>query len=63
MAEKALQCGPSAMVLQKILIARWMDFHLSDAAEEGIQSFRECYQTPEPKEGMKAFLEKRKPKY
>ena len=63
MAEKALQCGPTAMVLQKKLIAQWMDLHLSDAAEAGIRAFRECYQTPEPKEGMKAFLEKRKPKY
>jgi enoyl-CoA hydratase/carnithine racemase len=63
MAEKALQCGPSAMVLQKKLIAQWMELRLSDAAEAGIRSFRECYKTPEPKEGMKAFLEKRKPKY
>ena len=63
MAEKALQCGPAAMVLQKKLIARWMDLGLSDAAEAGIQTFRECYETPEPREGMKAFLEKRKPNY
>jgi enoyl-CoA hydratase/carnithine racemase len=63
MAEKVLQCGPTAMVLQKKLIAQWMDLSLSDAAEAGIRTFRECYKTPEPKEGMKAFLEKRKPRY
>jgi len=63
MAEKALQCGPTALVLQKKLIGQWMDLHLSDAAEAGIRAFRECYQTREPQEGMKAFLEKRKPKY
>jgi enoyl-CoA hydratase len=63
MAEKSLQCGPTAMVLQKKLISQWMDLHLSDAAEAGIRAFRECYQTREPQEGMKAFLEKRKPKY
>jgi len=63
MAEKALQCGPTAMVLQKKLIAQWMDLSLSDAAEAGIRAFRDTYKTGEPKEGMKAFLEKRKPKY
>ncbi len=63
MAGKALQCGPTAMVLQKKLIGQWMDLHLSDAAEAGIRSFREGYKTQEPHEGMKAFLEKRKPKY
>ena len=63
MAEKALQCGPTAMVQQKKLIAQWMDLSLSDAAEAGIRAFRECYKTAEPGEGMKAFLEKRKPKY
>jgi enoyl-CoA hydratase len=62
-AEKALQCGPTAMVLQKKLIAQWMDLSLSDAVEAGIRAFRECYQTAEPNEGMKAFLEKRKPNY
>jgi enoyl-CoA hydratase len=63
MAEKVFQCGPTAMVLQKKLIAQWMDLSLSDAAEAGIRTFRECYRTAEPKEGMKAFLEKRKPRY
>jgi enoyl-CoA hydratase/carnithine racemase len=63
MVEQALQCGPTAMILQKKLIARWMDLNLSDAAEAGIRAFRECYKTAEPKEGMRAFLEKRKPKY
>ena len=63
MVEKALQCGPTAMVLQKKLIAQWMDLSLSDSIEAGIRAFRECYKTTEPREGMKAFLEKRKPNY
>jgi enoyl-CoA hydratase len=62
-AEKALRCGPTAMVLQKKLIAQWMDLNLSDSVEAGIRAFRETYKTREPQEGMKAFLEKRKPKY
>jgi enoyl-CoA hydratase/carnithine racemase len=63
MAEKALQCGPTAMVLQKNLIAQWTDLSLSDAIDAGIRAFRECFKTGEPKEGMKAFLQKRKPNY
>lgn len=63
MAEKALQCGPTAMVLQKKLIAQWTELSLSDAIDAGIRTFRECFRTGEPKEGMKAFLEKRKPNY
>jgi len=63
LAEKVLQNGPTALVLQKKLIAQWMDLNLSDSIKAGIKAFRECYKTGEPKEGMKAFLEKRKPKY
>ncbi len=63
MCEKILQNGPAALVLQKKLVARWMEVGLSEGAEAGIKSFRQCYETGEPGEGMKAFLEKRKPEY
>ncbi len=63
MAEKVLRCGPTAIVLQKKLIAQWMDLNLSEAVEAGVRAFRECYKTTEPREGMKAFLEKRRPSY
>jgi len=63
LADKALQCGPTAMVVQKKLMAQWMDLSLSDATEAGIQALRETYKTGEPKEGMNAFLEKRTPNY
>jgi 1,4-dihydroxy-2-naphthoyl-CoA synthase len=49
--------------LQKKLIAQWMELSLSVSVEAGIRAFRECYRTGEPKEGMKAFLEKREPSY
>lgn len=62
-AEKILQSGPTAMILQKKLIAQWMELNLSDSITAGIKAFRECFQTPEPREGMKAFLEKRPPAY
>ncbi len=63
MAQKVLRNGPTALVLQKKLIAQWMELPLSASIEAGIKAFRECYQTDEPNEGMKAFLEKREPVY
>ena len=62
-AEKILQNGPTAMILQKKLIAQWMELSPSDSIAAGIKAFRECFQTREPREGMKAFLEKRPPAY
>jgi len=62
-AQEVLRNGPTALVLQKKLIAQWMELSLSASIEAGIRVFRECYQTDEPKEGMKAFLEKREPVY
>ncbi len=63
LAEKVLRNGPTATVWQKKLVAQWMELNLSDAVEAGIRAFREAYKSGEPKEGMKAFLEKRKPNY
>jgi enoyl-CoA hydratase len=62
-AEEFLRNGPTAMILQKKLIAQWMELKLSDSINAGIRAFRECFQTREPNEGMKAFLEKRPPDF
>jgi enoyl-CoA hydratase/carnithine racemase len=62
-AEALLRNGPTAMILQKKLISQWMELTLSDSITAGIRAFRECFQTNEPHEGMKAFLEKRPPDY
>ena len=63
LAQKILLNGPAAMALQKKLIAQWMDLNLTDSIEAGIRAFRASFQTDEPGEGMKAFLEKRRPSY
>jgi len=63
MAEKVLRNGPTAVALQKKLIAQWMELGLDASIEAGIRAFRECYKTDEPREGMSAFLEKRQPSY
>jgi enoyl-CoA hydratase len=63
MAAQILRNGPTAIVLQKKLIAQWMELSLSESIQAGIQTFRNCYQTDEPREGMKAFLDKRPPSF
>jgi enoyl-CoA hydratase len=63
MAEKVLRNGPTALALQKQLIAQWMELSLDASIEAGIRAFRECYKTNEPREGMSAFLEKRQASY
>jgi enoyl-CoA hydratase len=60
-AEKILANGPTAILLQKKLIAQWMDLNLSEGVEAGIKVFRECFKSGEHREGVIAFLEKRKP--
>ncbi|HMK66077.1 MAG TPA: enoyl-CoA hydratase-related protein, partial [Thermodesulfobacteriota bacterium] len=62
-ANQLLRNGPTALVLQKKLIAQWMELNLSDSVAAGIRAFRECFKTEEPREGMEAFLEKRPPRY
>jgi enoyl-CoA hydratase len=62
-ADQLLRNGPTAMILQKKLIAQWMELSLSDSITAGIRAFRDCFQTNEPHEGMKTFLEKRPPDY
>ena len=62
MAEKVLLNGPAATVLQKKLIAQWMELSLSDAVEAGIRAFRECYKTNEPKEGITRNSEESSPR-
>ena len=63
MAAQILGNGPTAIVLQKKLIAQWMELPLTESIQAGIRAFRNCYQTDEPREGMKAFLEKRPPSF
>jgi enoyl-CoA hydratase len=63
LAQKVLENGPTAMRLQKKLVAKWMNLPLDVAIEAGIQAFHDCFETSEPREGATAFLEKRKPSY
>lgn len=61
MVQRLLQCAPKALEAQKKLVYQWMDSTMSHAFQLGIEAFAHAYRSEEPKEGMRAFQEKRKP--
>jgi enoyl-CoA hydratase len=62
-AQKILEKGPLAIRLTKTVINRGLDSPLETAKELEIETFALCFASGEPKEGMNAFLEKRKPEW
>jgi enoyl-CoA hydratase len=52
-----------ALALAKSAINRGIDTGLQDGLSYEIECFAQCFSTKDQKEGMKAFLEKRKPNY
>ncbi|MBS4016537.1 MAG: enoyl-CoA hydratase/isomerase family protein [Candidatus Latescibacteria bacterium] len=60
MAKKILNKGPIAIRMTKTVINRGLDSNLETAKELEIETFALCFSTGEPKDGMTAFLEKRK---
>src|SRR5215475_557655 len=58
-----LASGPEAIRLQKELIVRWRETDLATAVRYGINAFAAVYATAEPREGMNAYLEKRRPSF
>jgi enoyl-CoA hydratase/carnithine racemase len=63
LAGRIVACGPAAIRLQKELIIRWRDTDLRSAIEAGIDAFARSYATDEPREAMRAYLEKRPPRF
>ena len=59
LAGRIVACSPQAIRLQKELIIRWRNTDLRAAIEAGINAFAQSYATDEPREAMRAFLEKR----
>ena len=53
----------TALALAKSAINRGLDMALQDGLSYEIECFAECFSTKDQKEGMRAFLEKRKPNY
>jgi enoyl-CoA hydratase len=52
-----LACGSNAVRLQKRLIGEWEQLTPNAAIERGIDCFAEAWQSDEPRERMRAFLE------
>jgi enoyl-CoA hydratase/carnithine racemase len=60
---RILECAPTAVRLQKKLIVRWRNTGQRAAIASGINVLAQAYATDEPQEAMRAFLEKRKPRF
>ena len=63
LAGRIAECGPAAIRLQKELMVRWRATDLRAAIEAGINAFAQSYATDEPREAMRAFLDKRRPRF
>jgi enoyl-CoA hydratase len=60
-AQKLISMGPVALRMAKTVINRGIDSSLSTATSYEAEAFGLCFASGETKEGMSAFLEKRKP--
>jgi len=63
LAKKIMEVGPMAVRLAKTVINRGVDANLTTANSYETEAFSLLFSTEEAKEGMKAFLEKRRPKW
>ena len=60
---KILAGAPAAIRLQKELMIRWRSTDLATAVEYGVNAFAVSYASPDAREGLRAFLEKRAPRW
>ena len=63
LANKIASKGPAAVKLAKTVINKGIQADLSTGSSYEAEAFGLCFSTGEPKEGMTAFLEKRKPNW
>ncbi|KPK63733.1 hypothetical protein AMJ83_05940 [candidate division WOR_3 bacterium SM23_42] len=62
-ARKIIEVGPTAVRIAKTVINRGIDANLTTANSYETEAFSILFSTEEAKEGMTAFLEKRKPNW
>jgi enoyl-CoA hydratase/carnithine racemase len=60
---KILAGAPAAIRLQKELMIRWRSTDLATAVEYGVNAFAVSYASLDVREGLRAFLEKRTPRW
>jgi enoyl-CoA hydratase len=63
LAKKIGECGPLALSVTKKVIAEGIEKSLNEACTLETEAFSSLFTTNDQKEGMKAFLEKRKPRF
>jgi enoyl-CoA hydratase len=63
LAKKIMEVSPTAMRIAKTVINRGVDANLTTANSYETEAFSILFSTDEAKEGMAAFLEKRKPNW
>jgi enoyl-CoA hydratase len=63
LAQKIAEQGPLALAMAKKVINEGREKNLADACRLETEAFCSLFTTQDQKEGMKAFLEKRKPKF
>lgn len=63
LAKKIIEVGPTAVRFAKTVINRGIDANLTTANAYETEAFSILFSTDDAKEGMKAFLEKRKPEW
>jgi enoyl-CoA hydratase len=62
-AQKIIEVGPTAVRFAKTVINRGIDANVTTGYAYETEAFSILFSTDEAKEGMKAFLEKRKPQW
>jgi enoyl-CoA hydratase/carnithine racemase len=63
LVSRIVSAGPAAVRLQKELIIRWRETDLPSAIRLSFHAFATAYAGDEPREGTRAFLEKRAPNF
>ena len=63
MAKKIASKGPTAVRLTKRVIIRGVETDFATGSSFEVDAFGECFASGEAREGMNAFLEKRKPNW
>ncbi|KPL03817.1 MAG: hypothetical protein AMJ90_02980 [candidate division Zixibacteria bacterium SM23_73_2] len=63
MAQRIASKGPLAVRLAKKVISRGIETDFATGSSFEVDAFGECFASGEAKEGMSAFLEKRKPEW
>ena len=62
-ANQFLGMSRDVLASQKDIVAKWLELGEEESAEFTIKEFARIFATPDPHEGMSAFLEKRAPQF